>query len=103
VPFQTRIVAPVGDGMEVKRERLGLRKEKIGQGPNPTGQKGALVVPTRAVGIGRGVGLLGQNVQTGEQAEGDIEVKVIDVTAALLVEQLQCQQAQQGGGCRDHG
>src|SRR5512135_2383665 len=56
--------------------------------------------PLGAVGVVGGVGGLGQDVEAGEQAEGLIEVEIADVTASLLIEQLQRQQAQQstGGG-----
>jgi hypothetical protein len=49
-----------------------------------------------AVGVIGGVGVLGQDVEAREQAEGLIEVEIADVTAPLLVEQFQREQAQQG-------
>lgn len=54
------------------------------------------MVPLGAVGVVGGEGVLGQDVEAGEQAEGLIEVEIADVTAPLLVEQLQGEQAEQG-------
>jgi hypothetical protein len=55
-----------------------------------------------AVGVSGGVTLLGWHVQPGEQADGLVAVEVVDVAAPLLVEELQSEQAEQGGGSRDH-
>ena len=55
-----------------------------------------------AVRVVGGEGLLGQDVQAGEQPQRLVEVEVVDVAAALLVQQLQRQQAQQGADGGDH-
>src|SRR5262249_23237322 len=63
----------------------------------PAGQQSALLSAARTVGVGRGVGLLGQDVEAGEQTQGFVDVEVVDGAAPLLVEPLQRQEAQQGG------
>jgi hypothetical protein len=50
----------------------------------------------------RGKALLRQNVQPGEQSQGLLEIEIINVAASLLVQQFQCQQAQQRGIGRHH-
>ena len=72
------------------------------QGRDPAAEQPELVLaggPIRVVGD---EGLLGEDVQPGEQAEGLIEVEVVDVAAPLLVEELQRQQRQDRGGRGDH-
>jgi len=46
--------------------------------------------------------LFGQDVQTGKQSYGLVEIEVVDVAAAFLVQQLQRQQTEQCGVGRDH-
>src|SRR5262249_6526128 len=45
---------------------------------------------------------LGEDVQPGEQAERLIKVKVVDMTAPLLIEELERQEGQERTGGRDH-
>ncbi len=95
-------VAPVGDGMEVQREGVGGREQRGAEGRHPAPEEPELVLaggPIRVVG---GEGLLGKDVQPGEEAQGFIEVEVIDVAPPFLVEELQGQQGQDRGGGRDH-
>jgi hypothetical protein len=44
------------------------------------------------IGVVGREGLLGGDVETGEQANGLVAVEVVDVTASLLVEQFQRQE-----------
>jgi hypothetical protein len=95
-------VAPVGDGMEIEREGVGSGEHHGAQGWHPSAEQGELVLaggPVRVVG---GERLLGQDVQPGEEAQGLVEVEVVDVAVPLLVPQLQGQQCQERGGRRDH-
>jgi hypothetical protein len=98
VPIQAGVVASIGDGVEVEREGFGLGEEETGQGTDPASEEGPLVVPAGAVGVGGRIGLFRQDVEAGEQAQGLVEVEVIDIAAPLLVEELQRQQTQQGQG-----
>ena len=95
-------IAPERDGMEVQREDLPLGEQQRCQGGDPAGEELLLVGPLGAVGVIGGVGVLGQDVEAREQAEGLIEVEIADMTAPLLVEQFQRQQAQQGAGGGHH-
>ena len=70
--------------MEVQREDLPLGGQQRCQGGDPAGEELLLVVPLGAVGVIGGVGVLGQDVEAREQAEGLIEVEIADVTARSL-------------------
>ena len=95
-------IAPERDGMEVQREDLPLGEQQWCQGGDPAGEELLLVAPLGAVGVVGGERGLGQDVEAREEAEGLVEVEVADVTAPFLVEQLQGEQAQQGGGGGHH-
>jgi hypothetical protein len=45
--------------------------------------------PHRAIGIFGGIGLIRRYVEAGKQADRLIEVKVIDMTATFLVQELE--------------
>ena len=84
--------------MEVQGEGVGRGEQRGAQGRHPAAEQPELVGaggPIRVVG---GEGLLGEDVQAGEEAQGLVEVEVVDVTAPLLVEELQRQQRQDRGG-----
>lgn len=88
--------------MEVQREGVGRGEQRGPQGRHPAAEQAELVLaggPIRVVG---GEGLLGEDVQPGEEAQGLVEVEVIDMAAAFLVEELQRQQGQDRGGGGDH-
>src|SRR4051794_18849839 len=88
--------------MEVEREGVGLGEQRGTQSRHPAAEQPELVLaggPIRVIGD---EGLLGEDVQPGEEAEGLIEVEVVDVAASLLVEELQRQQGQDRGGRGDH-
>jgi hypothetical protein len=88
--------------MEVEREGVGPGEQRGAQGRYPAAEQPQLVRaggPIRVVG---GEGLLGEDVQAGEEAQGLVEVEVVDVAAPLLVEELQRQQGQDRGGRGDH-
>jgi len=68
----------------------------------PSGQQTVLMSPLGAVGVVRGEGRLWENIEPSEQPERLIKMKVTDVTAALLVQQLQGQQTQQRTRGWDH-
>ena len=99
---ERRGVAAEGDRMEVEREPLGLGEDHRGQGLDPPLQQAPLLVANGPVGVGGGERLLGGDVEAGEQAEGLVAVEVVDMTASLLVEQLQRQEREQGAGGGDH-
>ena len=88
--------------MEVEREPVGLGEQHRGQGLDPALQQAPLLVADGPVGVVGGERLLGEDVEAGEEAEGLVEVEVVDVTASLLVEQLQRQEREQCGGGGDH-
>ena len=65
-------------------------------------EQGALVVARGPIGVVGGERLLGEDVQTGEQAQGFVEIEVVDVAAPFLVEEFERQQGQERAGGGDH-
>jgi hypothetical protein len=55
-----------------------------------------------AIGVIRSKGFLGQNDEAGEQPQSLVEVEVVDVAVAFLVEEFEDQQAKQGADRGDH-
>ena len=55
-----------------------------------------------AVRVVGGETLLRKDVQSGKQAKCFIAVEIINVAESFLVQQLECQQAQQSIGSRNH-
>lgn len=55
-----------------------------------------------AIGVVGDEGFLGQNVQASEPTQSFVEVEVIDVTVAFLVEKFQDEEAEQGADRRNH-
>src|SRR5512134_409323 len=55
-----------------------------------------------AIGVVGGVGFLGGHIEARKQANGLVEVKVVDVAAPLFVQELQDEQAQQRTGRGHH-
>lgn len=92
VAVECRGVAPVGDRVEVEGEPVGGREHQWGQGLDPTLQEAQLLGAFGPVGVVGGEGLLRGDVEASEQADGLVAVEVVDVTAPLLVEQLQRQE-----------
>ena len=68
----------------------------------PSFEQGALVFARSPIGIVDGERLLGEDVQTGEQSQGLVEIKIVDVSTPLLVEELERQQGQERAGGGDH-
>ena len=88
--------------MEVQREGVGCGEQGRAQGRDPATEQAELVLTGGAVGVIGGEGLLGEDVQPGEEAQGLVEVEVVDVAASLLVEELQGQEGQDRCGRGDH-
>ena len=61
-----------------------------------------LMVAYGAIGVVGGVGFLGGHIEARKQANGLVEVKVVDVAAPLFVQELQDEQAQQRTGRGHH-
>jgi hypothetical protein len=78
-------VAPMGDGMEVEAELLGVGEQDGGQSGDPPREQGLLAGARGAVGVVGGEALLGQDVQPGEEAERLVEVEIADMAASLLI------------------
>ena len=55
-----------------------------------------------AIGVVGRVGFLGRHIEARKQANGLVEVKVVDVAAPFFVQQLQDEQAQQRTGRGHH-
>jgi hypothetical protein len=68
----------------------------------PSGQQPVLMPALRAVGVVRGAGRLREDIEPSEQPEHLIKIKVINVTAPFLIQQLQGQQTQQRTRGWDH-
>lgn len=95
-------IASEWDGVEVQGEGPAFGEQARGQGRDPTGEEALLMIPLSAIGVLGGISGLGQDVQTGEEAQALITVEVADMAPPLLVQELQGQQAQQGAGGWDH-
>jgi hypothetical protein len=102
VPVEPSRIAPVRNGMEVKRKRVGFGKQQGAEGANPSRQQSSLVVASGPVGVVGSVRLLGEDIQAGKKAQCLVKVKVVDVAAPLLVKQLERQQREESAGSRDH-
>src|SRR3954447_10167035 len=94
--------APEGGRMGVEGEPPGLGEEDRGQGLDPALQQAPLLVTAGAIGVVGRERFLGQDVEAGEEAESLVAVKIVDVTAPLLVEQFQRQHREQRAGGGDH-
>ncbi len=66
---ERRGVAAEWDRMEVEREPIGLGKEHRGEGLDPPLQQAPLLVADGPVRVGGGERLLGEDVESGEQAK----------------------------------
>jgi len=102
VVFQFGLVAAIRDGVEIKVEDFGLGKQLRRELANPAAQELFLVVALGAIGIIRSEGFLRQDIETGEESEGFVEIEVVDVAAAFLVEEFEDEQAEDGVGSGDH-
>jgi hypothetical protein len=60
------------------------------------------MVSRRAIGVVSRERLLGQDIQPREQPQSLVEVEVIDVASAFLVQELEGQQREQGAGSGNH-
>ena len=85
-------ITPVRDGMEVHREGVGRGKQYLSQSGYPPFEQCPLVFARGPIGIVDCVRLLGEDVQTGEQAQGFVEIEVVDMSASFFVEELERQQ-----------
>jgi len=99
---ESRRVAAEGDRMEVEREAFGLGEHHGGQRLYPPLQQAQLLGAADPVGVVGRERLLGEDVEAGEPTERLIAVEVVDVTATLLVEQLQRQERQHRTEGGDH-
>jgi hypothetical protein len=95
-------IAPERGGVEVQGEGPSLGEQEWGQGRDPAGEEALLLIPLGAIGVLGGISRLGQDVETGEEAQALIAVEVADMAPPLRVQELQGQHAQQGAGGRDH-
>ena len=85
-------VAALGHGVKIETERRGCGQQQRGYMRQPSGQQTVLRLPLRAVGVVGGEGRLREDIEPSAQPERLIKIKVTDVTAAFLVQQLQGQQ-----------
>src|SRR5687768_18396491 len=85
-------VAAIGNGVKIETERRGFGQQQRGHMRQPSGQQTVLLLPLRAVGVVGGEGRLREDIEPCEQPERLIKMKVTDVTAAFLVQQLQSEQ-----------
>ena len=95
-------VTAIGNGVKIETERRCFGQEQRGQVRQPSGQQPVLMLPLRAVGVVGGEGRLRQDIEPSKQPECLIKIKVTNVTAAFLVQQLQGQQTQQRPRGWDH-
>ena len=61
-----------------------------------------MLVADGPVRVGGGDRLLGEDVESGEQAKNFVSVEVVEMTTSLFIKQFQRQERQQGARGRDH-
>jgi hypothetical protein len=83
---QTRGIATVGDGVKVEAESGGLWEEQRCERGEPSRQEAMLIFPLGPVGVVRGKGRLGEDIEPSKEAERLIEIEIADMAAALLVQ-----------------
>ena len=91
-----------GNGVKIETERRGFGQQQRGHMRQPSGQQTVLMRPLRAGGVVGGAGRCREDIEPSEQPERLIKIKVTDVTAAFLVQQLQGEQPEQRTRGRDH-
>ena len=91
-----------GNGVKIETERRRFGQQQWDHMRQPSGQQTVLMLPLRAVGVVGGKGRLREDIAPSEQPECLIKIKVTDMTAAFLVQQLQGEQTEQCTRCRDH-
>ena len=82
-------VSAIGNRVKIEAERRRFGQQQRGQMRQLAGQQPVLMPPLGAVGVVRGKGRLRENIEPSEQPERLIKIKVTDVTAAFLIQQLQ--------------
>ena len=93
VVVQAGGIAAKGDGVEVEAEGIGFGEEQRSELADPTGQEAFLLSALGAEGVIVGEGFLRQDVEAGEEAKCFVEVEIVDVAAAFLVEEFEREQA----------
>src|SRR6266705_1507034 len=99
---ETGRITAIGNGVKIEAERRRFGRQQRGQVRQPSGQQSVLMLPLRAVGVVGGKGGLREDIKPREQPECLIKIKVTNVTAPFLVQQLQGQQTQQRTRGWDH-
>src|SRR5437016_12957923 len=78
-------VAAIGNGVKIETERRGFGQQPRGHLRQPAGQQPVLLLPLCAVGGVGGEGRLREDIESSEQTESLIKIRVTDVTSAYLV------------------
>jgi hypothetical protein len=91
-----------GDGVKIETACRRFRQQQRGYLRQPSGQQTVLMLSLRALGVVGGKGRLREDMEPSEQPERLFKIKVTDVTAAFLVQQLQGEQTEQRTRGRDH-
>lgn len=102
VVFQLGLVAAIRDGVEIEVEDFGFGKQLRRELADPTAQEFFLVASLGAIRISGRERFLGQDVEAGEESEGFVEIEIVDVTAAFLVEEFEDEQTEHGVGSGNH-
>src|SRR6266702_8842002 len=71
-----------GNGVKIETERRGFWQQQRGHLRQPAVQQPVLLLPLCAVGVVGGEGRLREDIESSEQPERLIKIKVTDVTAA---------------------
>src|SRR5215831_20391150 len=100
--IETCRVTAIRNRVKIATERRGVGQQQRGHVGQPAGQETVLMLPLRAVGVVSGKGRCREDLEPSEQPEGRIKIKVTDVTATFLVQQLQGEQTEQRLGGWDH-
>jgi hypothetical protein len=102
VVFQLGLLTAVRDGVEIEVEDFGLGKQPRRELADPGAQELFLVMALGAIRIIGRERFLRQDIEAGEESEGFIEIEVVDMTAAFLVEEFEDQQTEDGVGGGNH-
>src|SRR5262245_8054448 len=100
--IETCRVPAIRNRVKIETERRGVGQQQRGHVSQPSGQQTMLMLPLRTVGVVGGKGRFREDIEPSEQPECLIKIKVTDVTATFLVQQLQGEQTEQRIGGRDH-
>jgi hypothetical protein len=94
--------AAIGDGVKIEIDEFGIGEQERGDTADPVCQESFLMGTETAIGVIGGEGLFGKDIEAGEEAEGGVEVEIVDMAASFLVEKFEDEEAEQSAGWGNH-